>query len=95
MDEHAPETEPHAAQVARPPYGYCPNCRSGEVIRVDSGAPGGHGFDCIAHGFTGVVPFARLVCLSCGLVRDWIENPADLARLREWFGWQLQPTGPW
>lgn len=91
MNEQEPEPVPRSTEPVRPPHGWCPNCRSAEVIRVESGSPGGPGFDCIVRGFARVVPFARLICLSCGLVRDWVEDPADLAKLREWFGWQLQP----
>jgi hypothetical protein len=71
-----------------PPFGLCPHCRSGDVIRVKS-----------VRGSRNVIPIktfmfaavGRLVCLSCGYVRDWIEQPGDLQKLRERYGWQLRP----
>ena len=74
-----------------PPFGFCPNCRSGEVIRV----PGGRGLEgnnnLIVTGAFSFAAVARLVCLSCGYVRDWVDQPGDLQKLREKYGFQLRP----
>lgn len=38
-----------------------------------------------------IVPIARLVCLGCGYVREWVDNRRHLDLLREKYGDQLRP----
>ncbi len=37
------------------------------------------------------IPIARLVCLGCGYVREWVDNRRHLDLLREKYGDQLRP----
>ena len=73
-----------------PPFGFCPNCRGGEVIRIEGGRGDGSDHP-IALGPFSYIAVARLVCLTCGCVRDWVDRPGDLQKLREKYGWQLRP----
>ena len=34
----------------------------------------------------GRIPVIRYVCLSCGYVENWVENPEQLEKLRRSFG---------
>jgi hypothetical protein len=74
-----------------PPFGFCPNCRGGEVIRVEGGRGVDGNNNAIVTGAFSFVAVARLVCLSCGYLRDWVDRPGDLQKLREKYGWQLRP----
>jgi hypothetical protein len=34
----------------------------------------------------GVVPLARYVCATCGFTEEWVEDQADLAKIRHKYG---------
>jgi hypothetical protein len=61
------------------------------VIRVEGGRTAQGGNPIIVVGAFSIVPVARLVCLTCGYVRDWVDRPGDLLKLRAKYGWQLRP----
>jgi len=75
-------------QPMQSPYPACPNCGSGEVIRAVN--PIGTGSHIVLSAFQAVT-VARLVCLHCGFVREWVDNRAELDLLRKKFGDQLRP----
>ena len=68
----------------RPYLGLCPNCRADEVIRLP-----GDMYSAILISAFRKLPVARLVCLNCGLVRDWIDDRRHLEMLRKRYGDQL------
>ena len=62
----------------------CPKCRSTETLRI-LGRPGRAGIDNIFLGatiFAGVVLVTRYVCASCGFSEEWVDERADLEKLR-------------
>lgn len=61
------------------------------MIRVEGGRGVEGANNVIALGAFSLVAVARLVCLTCGYVRDWVDRPGDLQKLREKYGWQLGP----
>jgi hypothetical protein len=71
----------------------CPKCHATNIVRVPGG-PGGYGSgNYIAVGFwlTSAVPVTRYVCLGCGFIEEWVDNPRDLARLADKYGQSRRP----
>ncbi|WIM98694.1 hypothetical protein ACTOB_002303 [Actinoplanes oblitus] len=64
-------------------FGACPHCGSLEIICVPSSNADGYHRSGMAAGTFRMIPFSRVVCLQCGLVREWITNRAHLDHLRE------------
>ncbi|GAA0468656.1 hypothetical protein Ade02nite_79630 [Paractinoplanes deccanensis] len=74
--------------MAEVTFGTCPNCAGDDIIRIPSGPGDGHGAGGIGIGigaFRGVW-IARLICLRCGMVREFVDNRKDLDKLRERYG---------
>jgi len=67
-------------------YGPCPHCQSNEVVMHQSGPGDGHGRSGMNVGGLRSIDFARLICLQCGSVREWVANAEHLNRLRKKFG---------
>lgn len=69
--------------------GVCPKCGSRQLLRVPD-HPGryasGNNIYTTTFTLTGKVPVIRYVCLDCGYVENWVDNAADLAKLRRAFG---------
>jgi ribosomal protein S27AE len=61
--------------------GQCPNCGGDDFARFPSGRQGG-----LFRGAFRTTHLTRLVCLRCGLVRDWVATRDDLDRLRRKYG---------
>jgi predicted nucleic-acid-binding Zn-ribbon protein len=61
----------------------CPKCRSTDIVRI----PGKHyGFgsgNIIKVGPIGLVKVTRYLCASCGFSEEWIDDPDDIAKLKE------------
>lgn len=70
-------------------FGRCPHCHSDEIIWVPSSAADGHNRSGIQVGAFRSVSFARLICLDCGMVREWVDNRKDLDLLRRKYGKHL------
>ncbi len=71
----------------------CPKCQATTVLRVP-GNVGKYGTgNNIPTGFwvSSAVPVSRYVCLGCGFVEEWVDNPHDLRRLAGKYG---APPGP-
>lgn len=65
----------------------CAKCGSSRVIRVSGAlfadaAVFARGGNLLRFGHFGNVPITRFVCGQCGFCEEWIENPADLAKIR-------------
>ena len=62
----------------------CPKCDARDWLRI----PGRRlrGFPYVQVGAVGVVPLARYVCATCGFAEEWVEDQADLARIRHKYG---------
>jgi hypothetical protein len=61
----------------------CPKCQAANILRVP-GHVGGYGSgNNIQTGFwvTSAVLVSRYICLNCGFVEEWIDNPNDLGVL--------------
>lgn len=66
----------------------CPKCQATAVLRVP-GHAGKYGTgNNIPTGFwvSSAVPVSRYICLTCGFVEEWVDNPHDLARLADKYG---------
>ena len=64
----------------------CPNCQNGEIICLPSGVADGHNQSGVYIGGFRSVSFARLICLQCGFVREWIATQEGLDLLRKKYG---------
>ncbi|MEV0133793.1 hypothetical protein AB0H83_35675 [Dactylosporangium sp. NPDC050688] len=71
----------------------CPKCRASSIARVPGGSNAYGAGNYIPVGLTtfSAVPIARYLCLNCGYVENWVDNPADLVKLRQKYG---QPPAP-
>ena len=65
----------------------CAKCGASRLVRatgaIDPDAPiFTHGGNRVRFGLFGSVAITRFLCIMCGYCEEWIESPADLARLR-------------
>jgi len=67
-------------------FGLCPHCQSDEIIVLQSGPRDGYGRAGINVGILRSIELARVICLQCGSVREWVTNRADLDFLRKKHG---------
>ncbi|MFI7598657.1 hypothetical protein [Actinoplanes sp. NPDC049681] len=67
-------------------FGLCPHCGSAEIVCVPSSMNDGFNRSGIAVSALRVIPFSRVICLQCGLVREWITDRVHLDLLRKKFG---------
>ncbi len=67
----------------------CPKCSSREIIRVPDN-PGRYASGNNIYTSTVTlwkkVPVIRYVCLDCGYVENWVEQPQQLTELQKTFG---------
>lgn len=67
----------------------CPKCGSGEILRIPDN-PGrytsGNNIYTSSLTLAGKIPVIRHVCLGCGYVENWVEEPGQLEKLRRTFG---------
>lgn len=65
----------------------CPKCGSTEILRAPSrsGMSVGYWDELIRCGGTifSAVPVTRYICAHCGYLEAWIDNEADLQKLRQ------------
>jgi len=66
-------------------FGPCPHCGSPEIICVPSSSADGYQRSGMAVSTFRTIPFSRVICLQCGLVREWITDRAQLDLLRKKF----------
>ena len=67
-------------------FGPCPHCGSAEIICVPSSTADGYRRSGMAVGTFRVIEFSRVICLQCGLVREWVTDRVHLDLLRKKFG---------
>ena len=67
-------------------FGACPHCQSSEIIWLRSSAADGYNRSGVTVGAFRSISFARLICLQCGLVREWVDNREHLDLLRKKYG---------
>ncbi|XVU30013.1 hypothetical protein ACQPZJ_23845 [Actinoplanes sp. CA-054009] len=72
--------------MTQPTFGVCPNCGNDDIIRIAPDRFGGQGVSGVLVSSFRVVVFARLICLTCGLVREWVDDRKNLDLLRRKFG---------
>lgn len=67
----------------------CPKCGAREILRIPD-RPGryasGNNIYTTSLTLAGKVPVIRYVCLRCGYVENWVEQPAQRDKLRKTFG---------
>ena len=70
----------------------CPKCHATNVLRVPGGVGAYGSGNNVKTGFrwSSAVPVSRYVCMACGFVEEWIDNPDDLAKLHDTYA---NPTG--
>ena len=64
----------------------CPKCRSAEVVRVPGkvGASGlGNNFIPVGSFILKAVLVTRYLCTYCGFSEEWVDERADLDKLRD------------
>ena len=61
----------------------CPKCRSDDIVRVPSTALEG----CIPVSKLNLKPVhvTRFLCVACGFMEEWVEAPADLAKVKAYY----------
>ena len=69
----------------------CPKCRSHDLLTIPGWVGGygsGNNIPIRAFGWRSAthVLVTRFVCGACGFSEEWIEDPKDIARLRERYG---------
>jgi hypothetical protein len=67
-------------------FGHCPHCQSDETVVLQSGPRDGHGRAAINAGGLRSIDLARVVCLQCGSVREWVTDREQLNSLRKKYG---------
>jgi hypothetical protein len=67
-------------------FGPCPQCTSVDIICVPSSMSDGYQRSGMTISTFRTIPFSRVICLQCGLVREWISDRAHLDLLRKKFG---------
>ena len=67
-------------------FGPCPHCGSAEIVCVPSKTADGYQRSGMAVSTFRAISFSRVICLQCGLVREWIADRANLDLLRKKFG---------
>lgn len=69
--------------------GLCPKCGGKEVLRIPDNplrhASGNNIYTTTAT-LAGKIPVIRYVCAQCGYTENWVEQRAQLQRLKERFG---------
>lgn len=67
----------------------CPKCGARDIQRIPDN-PGryasGNNIYTSSLTLAGKIPVIRYVCLFCGYVENWVENPEQLEKLRRSFG---------
>ena len=67
----------------------CPMCGARDIQRIPDN-PGryasGNNIYTSSLTLAGKIPVIRYVCLFCGYVENWVENPEQLEKLRRSFG---------
>ena len=76
---------PHTERMGSPST--CPKCDARDWLRIRGRRL--RGFPYVQVGTFGIVPLARYVCAACGFTEEWVEDQADLAKIRGKYG-----TGP-
>ena len=69
--------------------GTCPKCQSPDIVRSAEHVFGGGEYTNIALSNWSSVSAPWYVCAGCGYAERWVENPADLLKLREAFAKQV------
>jgi hypothetical protein len=67
-------------------FGQCPHCQSDEIVMLQSGPRDGYGRSTINIGGLTSIPLARVICLQCGSVREWVADRNHLDILRKKYG---------
>ncbi|MEU8816626.1 hypothetical protein [Actinoplanes sp. NPDC048796] len=69
-------------------FGVCPNCGQDDIIRIPPSTAAGQGASGVPVNALRLILFARLICLTCGLVREWVDDRDKLDQLRAKYGRQ-------
>jgi hypothetical protein len=67
-------------------FGPCPHCRSNEIVWLQSSVSDGYNRSGVQVGAFRSISFDRLICLNCGLVREWVTDPEHRELLRRKYG---------
>jgi hypothetical protein len=67
-------------------FGPCPHCQSYELVLLPSSAADGYNRSGVQISTFRSIQFARLICLHCGLVREWVADRTHLELLRKKYG---------
>jgi hypothetical protein len=65
--------------------GNCPYCRSDELVRLPGRYSDGDNRSGVQVTAFRSISFARIICLQCGSVREWVDSQEDLEMLRNKF----------
>jgi predicted nucleic-acid-binding Zn-ribbon protein len=62
----------------------CPKCQSTDIVRIPGKrAPGGAGnLISVSWNIFRTVKPVRYLCANCGFMEEWLDVPADIARVK-------------
>lgn len=63
----------------------CPKCQSTDIIRIEGRYYGYGAGNIIYFSAFRYVKVSRYLCGRCGYVEEWIDDPADIERLKNKF----------
>jgi transposase-like protein len=66
----------------------CPKCKSSDIVRVPGDIRGYGAGNNIIVGWTifNAVKVARYLCATCGFSEEWIDDAADIAKIKTKYG---------
>ena len=65
----------------------CPKCQSSDIVRIPGAASAfGSGNNIMVGGtIFSAVKVSRYLCASCGFAEEWIDDAADIAKIKKKF----------
>lgn len=59
----------------------CPKCQGSEIAKIEGGSFKGNVYNSISLGLS-MIYLTRYVCTNCGFSENYVENPTDLAKIK-------------
>ena len=60
----------------------CPKCQSSEIAKIEGGAFKGNIYNTVSFGLT-TIYLTRYTCTNCGFTENYIDDPKDLAKVKD------------
>jgi predicted nucleic-acid-binding Zn-ribbon protein len=62
----------------------CQKCQCSEIAKIEGGAFKGNVYNTISSGMSAIY-LTRYVCTNCGFSENYVDDPKDLAKIKEKF----------